>query len=147
MQITVTNIDFEPTRIEIASSSDAIELRNLIGGDITIAVGNDTTTYEQVSVTDFSLTLAGSIVGYLSSGRDRLGFWSPDCHDTYAIRVKEGHGLTCEVFKNDLMLSNRESLLEIIQSMRPIIGQTKALMNERYGHIKHLWDVLVVPVF
>ena len=147
MQIIVENIECLSTNVETASLSNAIELRNLIGGDITIAVGNDTMTYEQVSIVDFSMGLASSIVRYLSSGGNRLEFWSPDCHDAYSIRVTEGYGLSCEVFRNSQMLSDQESLLEIIHSMRPFIGQTKTLLEERYGHIEYIWDVLVVPVF
>lgn len=147
MHISVENLEFLPTKIETASLSNAIELRNLIGGDITIAIGDDTTTFDEVSVVDFALVLAGAIVGYLSNGSDRIAFFSPDHHDIYEIRTTGGYGLTCEVLKNGKLLSDQESLLEIINSMRAFIGETKPLIEQRYGHIKFIWDVLTVPVY
>ena len=147
MQIAFDNVTFEKTAIVSARLTDMQELRSLIGGDITITFGERSDTYDDACVSDFALTLAEAVVGYLSSPKAQLCFWSPDFHDRYTIEIAGDAGEQCEIYLSGVLICKGMPLFVILEGIRAFILQVRPLIAERYGHIEYLWDFYFVSVF
>ncbi|MGF1629028.1 MAG: hypothetical protein ACFCUT_06125 [Kiloniellaceae bacterium] len=150
MKITFDKVFFVDTGITSATASNAshfMELRHLIGGNITITFGGHSATYDEACVSDFAVTVAEAIVGYLTMPKPRVKFRSPDFHDTYTIRILGDGGERCEVYRGDELICDDMPLFLILEGARHFLGQVRPLLQERYGHIEHLWDVYHIPVF
>ena len=150
MRISFDKVFFVDTGITSATLSNAshfMELRHLIGGDITITFGDHSDTYDEACVSDFAVTMAEAIVGYLTAPKPQIRFFSPDFHDAYIIRVTEEVGGSCEVYLGNELICDNMPLFAILEGARIFVSQVRPLLQDRYGHIEHFWDVYLISVF
>lgn len=147
MKVTFDKITFEETSVTSARMTDMQELRHLIGGDITISFGAHSETYDEVCVSDFAVTLAEAVVGYITSLKPGMHFFSPDFQDVYSIKITGKMGESCAIYLRDELIADGMPLFTILEGARDFLNQVRPLLQERYGHIEHFWDVYLIPVF
>jgi len=147
LNITFDRITFEETSVTSARMSDMAELRHLIGGDITISFGAHSETYDEACVSDFAVTIAEAVVGYLAAPKPVIAFFSPDFYRPYTIKVAGAAGEACTVYCGDEIIAEGLPLFSVLEGARNFVSQVRPLLQERYGHIEHFWDVYLISVF